>query len=348
MLRSGGIFDYDRKRDRLAEVTLELAAPDIWSIPERAQALGHERASLAAQIEQLDVLAAEVEECREFLELAEGDADAEMFAEAVRGVERIGARLAQLEFLRMFTHAEDSNNAYMEIQSGAGGTDAQDWAEMLVRMYVRWAERHGFDVQINESVPGDVDGIRRATLHFAGEYAHGWLRTEAGVHRLVRRSPYKSDNSRQTSFAKVMVYAEIDDSIEINLDMTDVRVDTYRASGAGGQHVNKTDSAVRLTHLPTGIVVQCQNQRSQHKNRSQAFQQLRGRLYELELEQRSDARRKQRDQSPDIGWGSQIRSYVLDQPRVKDHRTGVEVSNPGAVLDGELDAFIEVSLKSGI
>jgi peptide chain release factor 2 len=258
------------------------------------------------------------------------------------------SQLAELEFRRMFSGEMDANNAYLDIQSGSGGTEAQDWAEMLLRMYLRWGEDKGFKVELIEASPGDVAGIKSATVKYEGEYAFGWLRTETGVHRLVRKSPFDSGNRRHTSFAAVFISPEIDDNIEIDINPADLRIDTYRASGAGGQHVNKTDSAVRLTHLPTGVVVQCQNDRSQHKNKDQAMKLLRAKLYELEMQKRSDSQKALEETKSDIGWGSQIRSYVLDQSRIKDLRTNVETGNTQAVLDGSLDQFIEASLKSGL
>jgi len=258
------------------------------------------------------------------------------------------SQLAELEFRRMFSGEMDANNAYLDIQSGSGGTEAQDWAEMLLRMYLRWGEDKGFKVELIEASPGDVAGIKSATVKYQGEYAFGWLRTETGVHRLVRKSPFDSGNRRHTSFAAVFISPEIDDNIEIDINPADLRIDTYRASGAGGQHVNKTDSAVRLTHMPTGVVVQCQNDRSQHKNKDQAMKLLRAKLYELEMQKRSDSQQALEDTKSDIGWGSQIRSYVLDQSRIKDLRTNVETGNTQAVLDGSLDQFIEASLKSGL
>jgi len=258
------------------------------------------------------------------------------------------SRLAELEFQRMFSREMDANNSFLEIQSGSGGTEAQDWAEMLLRMYLRWGEQHNFKTELIEASPGDVAGIKSATIRYEGDYAFGWLRTETGVHRLVRKSPFDSGNRRHTSFASVFVSPEIDDNIEVDINPADLRIDTYRASGAGGQHVNKTDSAVRLTHLPSGIVVQCQSDRSQHKNRDRAMKQLRAKLYEMELLKLNAERQALEDSKADIGWGSQIRSYVLDQSRIKDLRTNVESSNTQAVLDGDLDKFIEASLKSGL
>lgn len=269
----------------------------------------------------------------------------ESISEDIDGFEK---RLAKLEFRRMFSGEMDANNTFLDIQSGSGGTEAQDWADMLLRMYLRWGEQHGFKTELIEVSPGDVAGIKSATIRYEGDYAFGWLRTETGVHRLVRKSPFDSGNRRHTSFAAVFVSPEIDDNINIEINPADLRVDTYRASGAGGQHVNKTDSAVRLTHLPTGAVVQCQSDRSQHKNRDQAMKLLRAKLYEMEIQKRNADKQALEDSKSDIGWGSQIRSYVLDQSRIKDLRTGVETGNTQAVLDGDLDMFIEASLKSGL
>ncbi len=263
-------------------------------------------------------------------------------------LDRLRASLERLEFRRMFSGKLDGNNAFVDIQAGSGGTEAQDWAEMLLRMYLRWAEQKGFRAELMEASAGDVAGIKGATILVEGDFAFGWLRTETGVHRLVRKSPFDSGNRRHTSFASVFVSPELDDDIEIELDMNDVRVDTYRASGAGGQHVNKTDSAIRLTHVPTGIVVQCQNQRSQHKNRDQAIKQLKAKLYEMEEQKRKQEQQAVEDNKMDISWGSQIRSYVLDSGRIKDLRTNIETSNTQAVLDGDLDSFIEASLKQGL
>lgn len=280
--------------------------------------------------------------------MAEADDDAALFEEALGEMRKAEESLEQLEFLRMFSNPMDPNNAYVDIQSGSGGTEAQDWAEILLRMYLRWCDEKGFKAELMEASSGDVAGIKSATIHVQGEYAYGWLRTETGVHRLVRKSPYDSGNRRHTSFASVFVSPEVDDDIVVELDMSQVRVDTYRASGAGGQHVNKTDSAIRMTHEPTGIVVSCQNERSQHKNRDMAIKQLKAKLYELETQKKRESLQKIEDEKADIGWGSQIRSYVLDQSRIKDLRTGVETSNTGAVLDGGLDRFMEASLKMGL
>jgi peptide chain release factor 2 len=284
----------------------------------------------------------------DIVELAAEENDESLLYEGLSDLEELESKLVVLEFRRMFSGEMDSNRAFLDIQAGSGGTEAQDWAEMLLRMYLRWAESHGFKTEIMEVSDGDVAGIKGATIHIDGEHAFGWLRTETGVHRLVRKSPYDSGNRRHTSFASVFVSPELDDDIEIDLDMSDVRVDTYRASGAGGQHVNKTDSAIRLTHIPSGIVVQCQNQRSQHKNRDQAVKQLKAKLYEFEDQKRKTEMQVVEENKSDISWGSQIRSYVLDSARIKDLRTNIETSNTQAVLDGDLDQFIEASLKMGL
>lgn len=289
-----------------------------------------------------------ISDISEILELAQEEGDSELLAEADKDLEGLSAQLEKLEFRRMFSGNMDANNAYLEIQAGSGGTEAQDWAEMMLRMYLRWSEAKGFDTELIEVSGGDVAGIKGATLHIRGEFAFGWLRTETGVHRLVRKSPFDSGNRRHTSFASVFISPEIDDDIEVDLDMSQVRIDTYRSSGAGGQHVNKTDSAVRLTHEPSGIVVQCQNQRSQHKNKDAAIKQLKAKLYEMEELKRKEEAQTVEDAKADIGWGSQIRSYVLDASRIKDLRTNIEVTNTGAVLDGDLDKFIEASLKMGL
>lgn len=345
---SGGIFDYEVKKDRLKEVELELSEPSVWDDPQRAQELGRERASLAAVVETLDTVGSGLGDVVELLELAANEGDEETFAELGNEVHDLERRIEELEFRRMFRGENDAGNAYVDIQAGSGGTEAQDWAEMLLRMYLRWGEEKDFVTELLECSPGEVAGVKSATIHFQGEYAFGWLRTETGVHRLVRKSPFDSGNRRHTSFASVFVSPEIDDSIDIEINPAELRVDTYRASGAGGQHVNRTDSAVRITHLPSGIVVQCQSQRSQHANRDFAMKQLRAKLYEMELQKRNAALQALEDSKSDIGWGSQIRSYVLDQARIKDLRTGVETSDTQGVLDGELDRFIEASLKAGL
>jgi len=293
-------------------------------------------------------LSSGLDDCSDLLAMAVEEADSDTVDSIAADVDAFEARVAELEFRRMFSGEMDANNAFLDIQAGSGGTEAQDWAEMLLRMYLRWGEQHGFKTELMEASPGEVAGIKSATIRFEGEYAFGWLRTETGVHRLVRKSPFDSGNRRHTSFSSVFVSPEIDDSFEVEINPADVRTDTYRASGAGGQHVNKTDSAIRLTHVPTGIVVQCQNDRSQHKNRDQAWKQLKAKLYELEMQKRNENQQAVEDNKSDIGWGSQIRSYVLDQSRIKDLRTNVETGNTQAVLDGGLDQFIEASLKSGL
>ncbi len=296
----------------------------------------------------IDRLTAGVSDAHALLEMAEAEADEDSINEVLAELDDLEKEVAKLEFQRMFSGELDMNNAFLDIQSGSGGTEAQDWAEMLLRMYLRWGEAKGFKVDLIEASPGDVAGIKSATVGFQGEYAYGWLRTETGVHRLVRKSPFDSGNRRHTSFSGVFVAPEVDDSVEIDINPADLRIDVYRASGAGGQHVNKTESAVRITHLPTNTVVQCQNGRSQHQNKDTAMKQLKAKLYELEMQKRNAEKQVLEDSKSDIGWGSQIRSYVLDASRIKDLRTGVETGNTQAVLDGSLDQFIEASLKSGL
>jgi len=345
---SGGIFDFDVSKERLAEVELELAEPSVWDDPKRAQELGRERSALESVVSTIETLTSGAADAADLLELAASEDDVDTVAEVSGEIDSLTALLEQLEFRRMFSGEMDINNAYLDIQSGSGGTEAQDWAEMMLRMYLRWGEAHGFRTELIEVSAGEVAGIKSATIHFEGEYAYGWLRTETGVHRLVRKSPFDSGNRRHTSFSSVFVSPEIDDNIEIDINPADLKTDTYRASGAGGQHINKTDSAVRITHKPSGIVVQCQTERSQHQNRDNAMKMLRAKLYEMEIQRRNEEKQAMEDSKADIGWGSQIRSYVLDQSRIKDLRTGVETSNTQAVLDGDIDQFIEASLKSGL
>ena len=344
----GGIFDYDVKLDRLTEVVRELEDPKVWDNAKYAQDLGRERRTLEGIVVTLGSVGQSLADAKELFAIArdEGDDDtAQGIADDLGGVQK---EVEGLEFRRMFNHPQDPSPCFLEINAGAGGTEAQDWASMLLRMYVRYGERKGFAVDVLEESEGDVAGIKSATLRFTGEYTYGMLRTETGIHRLVRKSPFDSNARRHTSFASVFVYPEVDDSIEIDINPADVRTDTFRASGAGGQHINKTDSAVRLTHVPTNIVVQCQNDRSQHRNRDEAWKMLRARLYEHELRKQRAEKQAMEDAKTDIGWGHQIRSYVLDQSRIKDLRTNYEVGNTQAVLDGDLDGFIEASLKQGV
>jgi peptide chain release factor 2 len=326
----------------------ELEDPAVWNQPERAQALGRERSQLESVVNVLSSVTQGIDDAADLLELANEEGDEDTVASVSEDLTALEQQIAALEFRRMFSGEQDQNNAFVDVQSGSGGTEAQDWAEMLLRMYLRWGEAHGFKTELMEASPGEVAGIKSATIRFEGEYAYGWLRTESGVHRLVRKSPFDSGNRRHTSFAAVFVAPEVDDSVEIEINPADLRIDVYRASGAGGQHVNRTESAVRITHEPTNIVVQCQNDRSQHKNKDQAMKQLKAKLYELEMQKRRGDQQALEDSKSDIGWGSQIRSYVLDQSRIKDLRTNVETGNTQAVLDGDLDQFIEASLKSGL
>ncbi|MFC7295141.1 peptide chain release factor 2 [Marinobacter aromaticivorans] len=343
-----GYLDYDQRSERLVEVERELEMPTVWDDPERAQALGKERSDLDLIVSTIDNLTTGLTDAESLLELAVEEDDADTVTEIESDLEALDAELEKLEFRRMFSGEMDANNAYLEIQAGSGGTEAQDWANMLLRMYLRWAESRGFRTEIVELQEGDVAGIKSATVHIQGEYAFGWARTETGVHRLVRKSPFDSGNRRHTSFSSVFVSPEVDDSFEIEINPADLRVDVYRASGAGGQHVNRTESAVRLTHNPTGIVVACQAGRSQHQNKDQAMKQLKAKLYEREMQERNAEKQKAEDAKSDIGWGSQIRSYVLDDGRIKDLRTKVETSNTQAVLDGDIDRFIEASLKMAL
>jgi len=344
----GGIFDYDAKAERLHVVNAELESPDVWNDPKHAQDLGREKKNLESVVHTLTDIAKGLADAQELFELAAADNDDATLAAIEHDTDALGKRLEDLEFRRMFSNPADPLNCFMDIQAGAGGTEAQDWASMLLRQYLRYCERKNFKTEVLEESHGEVAGIKSATIKIEGEYAFGFLRTETGVHRLVRKSPFDSANGRHTSFASVFVYPEVDDSFEIEINPADLRVDTYRASGAGGQHINKTDSAVRITHMPTGIVVQCQNDRSQHRNRAEAMQMLKSRLYELEMRQRMAEQQKMEDSKTDVGWGHQIRSYVLDQSRIKDLRTNVEISNTQKVLDGDLDPFIQASLKQGV
>ncbi|MGL6175753.1 MAG: peptide chain release factor 2 [Vibrionaceae bacterium] len=343
-----GYLDYDAKKERLEEVNAELEQPDIWNEPERAQAYGRERSALEIVVQTIDKLEEGGTYVADLLELAVEEEDQQTFDEIEPELAELEKQLAMLEFRRMFSGVHDASDCYVDLQAGSGGTEAQDWTSMLLRMYLRWADAKGFKAEVIEVSPGDVAGLKSATIRVGGEYAYGWLRTETGVHRLVRKSPFDSGGRRHTSFASAFIYPEIDDNIEIDINPADLRIDVYRASGAGGQHVNTTESAVRITHIPTNTVVQCQNERSQHKNKDQAMKQLRAKLFELELQKQNEQKQASEEAKSDIGWGSQIRSYVLDDARIKDLRTGVETRNTQAVLDGDLDKFIEASLKSGL
>ena len=348
LMCSGGIFDFAAKLERLEEVNAELEQPNVWNTPDKAQALGKERSALETVVNTIKKLDQGLEDVDGLLELAIEGEDEQTFNEAVAELDELEQHLAKLEFQRMFSGQHDAADCYVDLQAGSGGTEAQDWTEMLLRMYLRWAESKGFKTELVEVSDGDVAGLKSATVRVSGEYAFGWLRTETGIHRLVRKSPFDSNNRRHTSFAAAFVYPEIDDNIDIEINPADLRIDVYRASGAGGQHVNKTESAVRITHIPSGIVVQCQNGRSQHQNKDQAMKQLKAKLYEMEMVKKNAEKQAMEDNKSDIGWGSQIRSYVLDDARIKDLRTGVENRNTQAVLDGDLDRFIEASLKAGL
>lgn len=323
-----------------------LEDPELWKTPEKAQTLGRERAQLSLVVDEMDALQGNLEDMQVLFTLALDEQDTQAMTDIAAQLNILDKQINTLEFQCMFSDELDQNNAYMEIQAGSGGTEAQDWAEMLLRMYLRFGDRHGFKTELIDVSSGEVAGIKGATIKFTGNFAYGWLRTETGVHRLVRKSPFDSGNRRHTSFAAVFVSAEIDDHIELDINPADLRIDTYRSSGAGGQHVNTTDSAVRITHVPTNTVVQCQNERSQHKNKDQALKQLRAKLYELKRQEQHADQKMQEESKSDITWGSQIRSYVLDASRIKDLRTGVETSNTQAVLDGDIDLFIEASLKA--
>jgi peptide chain release factor 2 len=346
--RSGGIFDYPLKKERLEEVSRELEAPDVWNDAAHAQELGRERARLHTIVSGIDTLTHGLSDAEELLQLAVADADDDTALAVAKDLGRLEARVAKLEFQRMFSGPNDASNAFVDIQAGAGGTEAQDWAEMLLRMYLRWCEDRGWKTELMEVSGGEVAGIKSATFRVEGDYAYGWLKTEIGVHRLVRKSPFDSDNRRHTSFTSVFVSPEVDNDIHIEINPADIKMDVYRSSGAGGQHVNKTESAVRLTHVPTGTVVACQVERSQHANRDRAMKMLAAKLYELEERKRNAERDAVEATKSDIGWGSQIRNYVLDQSRIKDLRTGLERTDTQKVLDGDLDEFIEASLKSGL
>jgi peptide chain release factor 2 len=336
------------KSEKLEQVNAELEDPNVWNDQKRAQDLGKEKKSLEAIVLTLTKIDSELRDARDLFDMAREEQDEDTIAAIEQDTQELGKLVEGMEFRRMFSNPMDPNNCFIDIQAGAGGTEAQDWASMLLRQYLRYCERKGFKVEILEQSDGEVAGIKTATLKVEGDYAYGFLRSETGVHRLVRKSPFDSANGRHTSFSSIFVYPEVDESIDIEINPADVRVDTYRASGAGGQHINKTDSAVRLTHGPSGIVVQCQNDRSQHRNRAEAWEMLKSRLFELELRKRMSEQQKLEDSKTDVGWGHQIRSYVLDQSRIKDLRTNFETGNTKAVLDGDLDDFIAASLKQGV
>jgi len=344
----GGTFDFDVKRSRLEQISKELEDPTIWNDQGRSQTLGKEKRELDFIVNGLSNLATSLKDQCELFELARNENDDETLKVVLEESNTLEKNVEAMEFRRMFSHPMDGNNCFINFQSGSGGTEAQDWANMLLRMYIRYGERKGFKVEVLDISDGDIAGIKSATLKISGDYAFGHLRTETGVHRLVRKSPFDSGNRRHTSFASVQVYPEVDESIEVDINPADLRIDTYRASGAGGQHINKTDSAVRITHIPTNTVVQCQDDRSQHRNRAEAMNMLRAQLYALELNKRNEEKQALEDAKTDIGWGHQIRSYVLDQSRIKDLRTNVEVGNTQGVLDGDLDPFISESLKQGV
>jgi peptide chain release factor 2 len=344
----GGIFDFEDKERRLAEIAAKLEDPALWNDPKRAQELGRERKSLDGVVSTLRELDTGLRDARELFEIARSESDDATLGAIDTDARKLERTVADLEFRRMFSNPLDPNNCFLDLQAGAGGTEAQDWAATLERMYTRYCERKGYHVEVLEESPGEVAGIKSATLKITGEYAYGRLRTETGVHRLVRKSPFDANSRRHTSFASAFAYPEVDETIEVTINPADLRIDTFRSSGAGGQHVNKTESAIRITHLPTNIVVQCQNDRSQHRNRAEAMSMLKAKLFELELRKRQEEKQAQEDQKTDVGWGHQIRSYVLDQSRIKDLRTGIEIGNTQAVLDGDLDDFIEASLKQGL
>jgi peptide chain release factor 2 len=347
-LNYGGIFDFDVKSEKLDQVNGELEDPTVWDDQKRAQDLGKEKKSLENIVHTLIKIDSELADARDLFAMAREEKDEDTLEAIELDAAGLQKMVEEMEFRRMFSNPMDPNNCFIDIQAGAGGTEAQDWASMLLRQYLRYCERKGFKAEILEQSDGEVAGIKTATIKVEGEYAYGFLRSETGVHRLVRKSPFDSANGRHTSFSSLFVYPEVDDSIDIDVNPADVRVDTYRASGAGGQHINKTDSAVRLTHGPSGIVVQCQNDRSQHRNRAEAWDMLKAKLYERELRSRMSEQQKLEDSKTDVGWGHQIRSYVLDQSRIKDLRTNFETGNTKAVLDGDLDDFIAASLKQGV
>ena len=347
-MRLGGTFDVDNKEKEIIEIENQLLDKEIWSDIEKSAGLNKRKTFLEKSLTTYKDSVNKLTDNKLLLDIALEEDDQITIKQISEEILEIKPSIENLEFTKMFSGKMDESNAFVDIQSGSGGTEAQDWADMLLRMYLKWAESKGFSATITESSPGEVAGIKSSSILIEGDYAYGWLRSETGVHRLVRKSPFDSGNRRHTSFASVFISPEINDDIEIEINNADIRVDTYRASGAGGQHVNKTDSAVRLTHIPTGTVSQCQNGRSQHKNKENALKQLKSKLYELELQKQKEEQQKLEDSKADIGWGSQIRSYVLDQSRIKDLRTNFETGNTSAVLDGNIDEFMRASLKAGI
>lgn len=348
MTPRGAIFDYAGKKDRLAEIAGEMESPEFWNNAARAQEMGRERARLEETIEPLEKAASGLNDAAELIELAEAENDVGTLTEVARDVDALAKLADEMEFKRMFSGKMDNCNAYLDVQAGAGGTEAQDWADMLLRMYCRWADGKGFKVELMDRSDGEVAGVKSASIYIQGPYAYGWLRSETGVHRLVRKSPFDSGGRRHTSFVGVYLSPEVDDNVDIVINPADLEVATYRSSGAGGQHVNKTESAIRIKHVPSGIVVSCQTQRSQHANRDSAMKMLKAKLYEREMEKRNTEKQRVEDAKADVEWGNQIRSYVLDQSRIKDLRTGVEIADTQKVLDGYLDPFIEASLKQGL
>ena len=346
-MKLGGIFDIDNKKKDKDDLEIKLQDEKIWSDREKLLSLSKKKSLLEKDIYEFNNIIDQFQQLQEFMDLYKDDPSDELEEYISTEIKKINIITEKLSFVKIFNGKSDLCNAFVDIQSGSGGTEAQDWAEMLVRMYSRWGEKHDFDIETIDITNGDVAGIKSATLKFNGPYAFGWLKTETGVHRLVRKSPFDSGNRRHTSFASVFVSPEINDDIEIDIDPSDLRVDVFRASGAGGQHVNKTESAVRITHLKTGVVTQCQNGRSQHKNKETAMKQLKAKLYEIEIQKKKNEQDSIENEKADIGWGSQIRSYVLDQSRIKDLRTNIETSNTQSVLDGNIDLFIKESLKLG-
>ena len=346
-MKLGGFFDIDSKKREIQSLENDLQDEKIWSDRDKSLLISKKKSSIEKDLDEFSSLDSEFTQLEEFKELYDEDHNKEIEDYLKIEISKLSESLQKLSFLKIFTGRSDACNAFVDVQAGSGGTEAQDWAEMLLRMYLKWGEKHNFDVEIISTTNGDVAGIKSATIKFNGQYAFGWLKTEMGVHRLVRKSPFDSGNRRHTSFASIFVSPEINDDIEIEIDPSELRIDTFRASGAGGQHVNKTESAVRITHVKTGLVTQCQNGRSQHRNKDTAMKQLKAKLYELEMQKKRSEQDNIESEKADIGWGSQIRSYVLDQSRIKDLRTNVETSNIQSVLDGNIDLFIEASLKLG-